>query len=174
MVLEFWTPDASSGEIIAPSELEAVAAQGAVADWQLTKGGRRFPVAPDRVMAPVRGNCILVKVVGDGEDYEYRSVGESLVAGFGEDFSGRCLSDIETSIPRFGLGLRMLYEMVRGSGEPLCYRGWAGSDMPGAQFIYYESAILPFGQDQARVDYVLIVSVLVLRDQAAPTKNLQA
>ena len=41
----------------------------------------------------------------------------------------------------------MLYEMVRASGEPLCYRGWAGQDMPGAKFLYYESAVLPFGPE---------------------------
>ena len=69
------------------------------------------------------------------------------MAGFGEDFSGQCLSEIEQTNPRFGIGLRMLYEMVRASGEPLCYRGWVGQDMPGAEFVYYESAVLPFGRD---------------------------
>jgi hypothetical protein len=57
----------------------------------------------------------------------------------------------------------MLYEMVRSSGEVLCYRGWAGLDMPGAQFLYYETAVLPFGKDL--VDHILVVSVLVLRDK---------
>jgi hypothetical protein len=171
---EFWTPNESSGEIIAASELEAAAARGAVADWQAARGTRHFPLAPDQVMEPVHANTILVKVIGQGEDYEYCSVGEGLVAGFGEDFSGRRLSEIEATTPRFGLGLRMLYEMVRASGEPLCYRGWAGADMPGAQFVYYESAILPFGRNETQVDHVLVVSVLVLRDQASLPNNLRA
>jgi hypothetical protein len=67
----------------------------------------------------------------------------------------------------------MLYEMVRSSAEPLCYRGWAGMDMPGAQFLYYESAILPFGQDQAKVDHILVVSVLVLRDKSSFSQSRQ-
>ena len=113
-------------------------------------------------------NAILVGVLEAGADYEYLSVGDALVAGFHEDFSGRRLSDIIATTPRFGLGLKMLYEMVRSGCEPLYYRGWVGADMPDAQFIYYESAVLPFGKDQTQVDHILVTSMLVLRDQAYP------
>jgi hypothetical protein len=44
--------------------------------------------------------------------------------------------------------------------------------MPGAQFLYYESAILPFGAQQG-VDHILVVSALVLRDRDALPKRLQ-
>ena len=84
------------------------------------------------------------------------------------DFSGRRLSDIIATTPRFGLGLKMLYEMVRSGCEPLYYRGWVGADMPDARFLYYESAVLPFGKDEARVDHIVVTSMLVLRDQAFP------
>ena len=164
---EFWIPDESSGEIITAPQLEAAAVRDAVARWERLKGTGRFPEAPDEVMAPVAANVILVKVLGEGEDYEYLRVGEALVAGFGMDFSGQCLSEIEQTNPRFGIGLRMLYEMVRASGEPLCYRGWAGQDMPGAKFVYYESAVLPFGR-VPRVDHVLVISMLVLRSATRP------
>ena len=164
--MEFWVPDQSAGEIVTASQLEAAPVQEAIARWQALRGARRIPDAPDCVMAPVERNIILVGVLGDGEDYEYRRVGEDLLPGFGEDFSGRRLSEIEASSPRFGIGLRMLYEMVRAGGEPLCYRGWAGADMPGAQFLYYESAILPFGREEVRVDHILVISMLVLRDPA--------
>jgi hypothetical protein len=165
-MVEFWIPEESSGEIVTLTQLEAVAAQRAVARWQALKGAQRFPPAPDGVLAVVGGNAILVQVVEDGNDYEYRSVGEALVAGFGEDFSGRRLSDIIAVTPRFGIGLKMLYEMVRFSGELLCYRGWVGADMPGARFVYYESAILPFGCDA--VDYIMVVSTLVPRHENYP------
>ena len=164
---QFWIPDESSGEIIAADQLEALAVREAVARWQALRGARPYPESPQEVMAPVCGNIILVKVLGEGENYQYLRVGEALVAGFGEDFSGQLLSEIEASNPRFGIGLRMLYEMVRAGGEPLCYRGWAGQDMPGAQFVYYESAVLPFGQS-SRVDHILVISMLVLRDQIHP------
>jgi hypothetical protein len=164
---EFWIPDESSGEIIAAPELEAAPVRDAVERWRRLRGARPHPEAPHEVMAPVAANVILIKVLGDGEDYEYLRVGEALVAGFGEDFSGQCLSEIELTNPRFGIGLRMLYEMVRASGEPLCYRGWGGQDMPGAKFVYYESAVLPFGPD-TRVDHILVISMLVLRSDPRP------
>jgi hypothetical protein len=157
----------SSGEIITAPELEAAVVRDALARWQAVKGPQPYPETPDEVMARVSSNIILVKVLGDGEDYQYLRVGEALVAGFGADFSGQCLSEIEQTNPRFGIGLRMLYEMVRASGEPLCYRGWAGQDMPGARFIYYESAVLPFGR-APKVDTMLVISMLVLRGDSRP------
>jgi hypothetical protein len=162
----FWLPDQSSGEIITVPQLEAEPVRDAVTRWQALRGADPWPVAPDAVMAPVSANIILVKVLDQGTDYQYLRVGEALVAGFGEDFSGQCLSEIEQTNPRFGIGLRMLYEMVRAGGEPLCYRGWAGQDMPGAQFIYYESAVVPFGN--SHVDHILVISMLVLRDGLRP------
>lgn len=164
---EFWIPDESSGEIITVPQLEAEPVRGAVACWQALRGPKSYPEMPDEVMAPVSANIILVKVLGEGADYQYLRVGEALVAAFGEDFSGQCLSEIEQTNPRFGIGLRMLYEMVRAGGEPLCYRGWAGQDMPGAQFVYYESAVLPFGR-ASKVDTILVISMLVLRDGLRP------
>ena len=171
--MDFWVPDASSGEIVSSSELVAQAPLDAIARWQDLRGGTRFPRRADEVLALVGDNTLLVGVIGDGQDYEYRRVGPALVAGFGMDFSGQRLSEIEANMPRFGIGLRMLYEMVRSSAEPLCYRGWAGLDMKGAQFLYYESAILPFGVDPDRVDHILVVSVLVLRDKDSLPQRLK-
>jgi hypothetical protein len=164
---KFWIPDESSGEIITMSQLEAAPVREAVERWHASKGTKPYPETPDDVLAPVSSNIILIKVLGEGEDYLYLRVGEALVVGFGEDFSGQSLSKIEQTNPRFGIGLRMLYEMVRAGGEPLCYRGWAGLDMPGAQFVYYESAVLPFGRT-SRVDHILVISMLVLRSDSRP------
>lgn len=171
--MDFWVPDASSGEIVGSSELVAQAPLEAMARWQAARAGAPIPASADQLLDLVGDHTLLVGVIGDGLDYEYRRVGAALVAGFGMDFSGQRLSEIEANTPRFGIGLRMLYEMVRSSAEPLCYRGWAGMDMPGAQFLYYESAILPFGMDQAKVDHILVVSVLVLRDKSSFSHSRQ-
>ena len=167
-MVDFWIPQTSSGEIVGIAQLEAAIVQRADARWKLLKGKRRFPRLPDGVLEQVASNALLVGVLEEGADYEYLKVGDALTAGFREDFSGRRLSDIIAVTPRFGLGLKMLYEMVRSGCEPLYYRGWVGADMPDAQFIYYESAVLPFGKDEARVDHILVTSMLVLRDQAYP------
>ena len=171
--MDFWIPDSSSGEIVSSSELVAQAPLDAIARWRAERGEARFPRRPDEVLALVGDNTLLVGVIGDGQDYEYCRVGQALVAGFGMDFSGQRLSEIEAATPRFGIGLRMLYEMVRSSGDVLCYRGWAGLDMPGAQFLYYESAILPFGVEDGRVDHIVVVSVLVLRDKASLPQSVK-
>lgn len=167
-MVDFWIPQTSSGEIVDIAQLEAAVVRRAAARWKLLKGTRRFPTDPAGVLEQVAGNAILVRVLEEGADYEYLRVGDALVAGFREDFSGRLLSDIIATTPRFGLGLKMLYEMVRSGCEPLYYRGWVGADMPDAQFLYYESAVLPFGKDEARVDHIVVTSLLVLRDQAFP------
>jgi hypothetical protein len=167
MMVEFWLPAESSGEIVAIDRLEAGPVLSGIAHWHRLRAGRRFPAKQDIVpqqLGALLGNVILVKVLDEGADYEYRIVGESLVPGFGENFAGRRVSDIIASAPKFGLGLRMLYEMVRGSGEPLGYRGWVGKDMQGAGFTYHENALLPFGQQA--VDHLLVVSAIVL-DPAA-------
>src|SRR6185369_2619995 len=167
-MVDFWIPQTSSGEIVDIAQLEAAVVQRAAGRWHSLKEARRFPSDPGGVLEQVASNAILVGVLEAGADYEYLSVGDALVAGFREDFSGRRLSDIIATTPRFGLGLKMLYEMVRSGCEPLYYRGWVGADMPDAQFIYYESAVLPFGKDETRVDHIVVTSMLVLRDQAYP------
>ena len=167
-MVDFWIPQTSSGEIVDIALLEAAVVQRADACWKLLKGKRRFPSDPAGVLEQVGSNALLLRVLEEGADYEYLSVGKELVSGFAEDFSGQRLSEIIATTPRFGLGLKMLYEMVRSGCEPLYYRGWVGADMPDAKFLYYESAVLPFGKDEARVDHIVVTSMLVLRDQAFP------
>jgi hypothetical protein len=155
----------SRGDILPPDRLDAELARAGTAMWQALKGHARFP---DRarmsscLTTKLREGSFLVEVLEGGADYRYRDVGAALVKGFNDNFSGRHLSQIIEYAPRFGLGVRMLYEMVRAGGEPLGYRGWVGEDLPGAAFVHHESAILPLGEDNI-VDHLLVVSSLVLR-----------
>ncbi|MDB5741041.1 MAG: hypothetical protein JWP16_2081 [Alphaproteobacteria bacterium] len=159
--MKFWLPEQSAGEIVTLDKLDAVAVSSGVAGWMALRGTRRFPALDDSALELLTPNAILVAALAD--DYEYRSVGHALVEGFNEDFTGRRLSAITAEAPRFGLGLRMLYDMVRAGGEPVGYRGWAGQDMEGARFVYHENAILPFGSGGV-VDHILVLSVLVPQD----------
>ncbi len=165
-MVAFWLPAESSGEIVSLDSLEAVPVLSAIAYWRRLCDGRPFPAKAEivpREIAFLLGNLILVRVLSDG-DYEYRIVGEALVPAFGENFAGRRLSAIIAQAPKFGLGLRMLYETVRTSGEPLGFRGWVGQDMKGAQFTYHENVLLPFGPEGGGIDHLLIVSVIVTGD----------
>jgi len=156
------------GDILLPGRLDAELARAGAAMWNALKHEARFPsraCMSSCLTSKLREGSLLVEVLDGGADYRYRDVGAALVKGFNQDFSGRCLSQIIETAPRFGLGLRMLYEMVRAGGEPLGYRGWVGEDLPGAAFVHHESAILPLGQDNV-VEHLLVVSSLVLRDAA--------
>jgi len=159
----------SRGDLLPVDRLDGELVRASVAMWRALKRGDRFPGRASMTSCltqPLRDSSFLVEVLEDGADYRYRDVGATLVKGFNEDFSGRRLSRIIETAPRFGLGLRMLYEMVRAGGEPLGYRGWVGEDLPAAAFVYHENAILPLGDsggEDGVVDHLLVVSVLVLR-----------
>jgi hypothetical protein len=165
-------PAESRGDLLPVDRLDAELVRAGVAMWRALKRGGRFPDRARMVSCltqPLRDRSFLVEVLDGGADYRYRDVGAALVKGFNEDFAGRHLSQIIETAPRFGLGLRMLYEMVRAGGEPLGYRGWVGEDLPTAAFVYHENAILPLGDcggEDGMVDHLLVVSVLVLRQAA--------
>jgi hypothetical protein len=155
----------SRGDLLPVDRLDTELVRGAIAMWRALCHEARFPTRASMtscLTGPLREGSFLVEVLEGGSDYRYRDVGAALVKGFDMDFSGRRLSGIIETAPRFGLGLRMLYEMVRASGEPLGYRGWVGEDLPGAAFLHHESVILPLGEENL-VDHLLVVSVLVLR-----------
>lgn len=158
-------PEQSRGDLLPVEQLDADLVRAGVAMWRALKRDDPFPAraAMTSCLTPsLRDGSFLAEVLDGGTDYRYREVGRDLVKGFNEDFSGRHLSQIIEVAPRFGLGLRMLYEMVRAGGEPLGYRGWVGEDLPGAAFVYHENAILPLGEE-GTVDHLLVVSSLVLK-----------
>ena len=155
--MNFWLPEQSAGGIVGLETIEAPPVLDGLARWTRAKGAGRWPAFGDDTLQLLTPNTILVKALAG--DYEYASVGHALVEGFNVDFTGQRLSAIIAMLPKFGLGLKMLYDMVREGGEPIGYRGWAGQDMSGAQFLYYESAVLPLGRDV--VDHVLVCSAIV-------------
>lgn len=166
-MLEFWIPELSSGEIVAVDRLEASPVRHAVARWRDLRQRHRYPENPRELLADVGDNAFLVEILD--QDYRYARVGRAVVEGFDEDFSGLLLSVLTARRPRFGIGLRMLYDMARSSLEPLGYRGWTGKDMPGARFAYHENAILPFGT--AAVEQLVVVSALVPRQALHPRRS---
>ena len=157
--MQFWLPEQSAGEIVSFPELDAVPAVMALQRWKsLAQTGRQ------RIPAEMLDDhAILVTV--EASDYCYASVGAALLPAFGGDFSGQRLSAITALFPKFGAGLRMLYDMVCASREPLAYRGFVGQDMTGAQFLYHESVILPFGG--RTVEQLLVATEIVRRDSLA-------
>ena len=162
---DFGLPARSHGDLLPIAALGSELVRTAVSYWRQLGAGRGLPPRASMMscLSPrLTEHAVLVEVLEGGADYEYRQVGGALKLAFDEDFAGRRISDLVSSEPRFGLGLRMVYDMARASGEPLAYRGWVGSDLKGAAFVHHESAILPLGEDGV-VDYLLQVTALVMR-----------
>lgn len=168
-MVDFWIPEESSGEIVTVDGLESPPVYHGVQTWRALRAGRRYPDDPHALLAEVSDHAFLVEILED--DYRYGRVGQALVKGFDEDFSGLYLRELILRRPRFGIGLRMLYDMVRSSTEPMGYRGWTGRDMPGALFAYHENAILPFGKSETRVDHLVVVSALVPHHEMTATQE---
>ena len=159
-------PDKTSVEAITLDQLNDPAVRFGATYWRLLRKNRRFPTREElspRDMAAVLRNMILVKVLDGGADFEYRIVGDAQVCAYGIPLQGRRLSEIAVEAPRFGRILQRLVTQVSREGAPLAIRGRVGRDVPEANFIYCESALLPLGASPDVVDHVLIFSAYIVR-----------
>jgi hypothetical protein len=127
--------------------------------WSGLKGDARFPTREamtPRAMAPFLRNIVLVRVLENGKEYEFRIVGDAIVQVQGESFQGMTLSEIDARLPGYGATLRPIYEKVVAEGEARAYRGHV-QNAPLKRAFSHESLLLPLGPDGAAVDNILIV-----------------
>ena len=159
-------PQTSSGRLLTIDEIESPVLLRARACWNELRGSRRFPARSDltpRVLGALLPHVLLLKVIDDGANYEFRIVGDIHVQAYGGNFQNKRLSEIALTYPSFAAGRRILCEGVRMGRDPFGYRGWIGRDMPDTRFVYHESAYFPLGATDEAVDHVLTVAVYVPR-----------
>lgn len=131
----------------------------ALAVWDGLKGPARFPARAamtPRAMAPFLRNIVLVRVLENGKEYEFRIVGDAIVQVQGESFQGMTLSQIDAKLPGYGATLRPIYDKLVAEGEPRAYRGHV-PDAPLKRAFSHELLLLPLGSDGTTVDNILIV-----------------
>jgi hypothetical protein len=107
--------------------------------WRVLRADRNFPPRSrlmPREMAGILRNIVVVRIVDDGKDYEFRVVGDAHVQGYGIDFSKLRSSDIERMAPEHGATMRALYEHIRNSRQTLAFRGWVGREVKDP-FVYH-------------------------------------
>lgn len=114
-----------------------------------------------RGMAAILPYVVIIGVIDDGADYEYRLVGDAQRQAFKTYFKGMRVTQIEAVVPDLGMVLREAYEKVRSAGAPLFLRGRTDHEPPGSQFLYHETAFLPLGATDTAVDHLLIVGVQI-------------
>jgi len=131
----------------------------ALSVWSELKGEGRFPsreAMTPRAMAPFLRNIVLVRVLENGKDYEFRIVGDAIVQVQGESFQGMTLTQIDAKLPGYGATLRPIYGKLVAEGEPRAYRGHV-PNAPLKRAFSHESLLLPLGADGNSVDHILVV-----------------
>lgn len=142
--------------------VEAPVVRAGIGYWKRLCGQRKFPtrneVMPRDILGLLR-NTILLRVLDEGADYEYRIVGDAHVIAHGFSAQGMRLSDLGAIAGGYEKVLKSLYDMPVRTCSPFAVRGWLarGED----EFIYSETVLLPLGPDETTVDHVLNFSVYV-------------
>lgn len=151
--------------IIGLDSVENSLIRAGIGYWRRLKGDRAYPsrqqLSP-RDIAGLLRNVILVKVIGNGEDYEFRIVGDAHVQMSGFNMQGNHMRDLKRISPGFAIMLQRLYERVLTTRAPFALRGVM--DRPGQPPIASESVLMPLGPDDSTVDHILVFSVYIPRD----------
>src|SRR5450755_1252621 len=109
-------------------EVQNPIVKSAVAYWKSVKAQRQFPARSDltlRGMTSFLPFTLIIAVIDDGADYEYRFVGDAERQSFNRDFKDMRVSQVEKIAPGFGEIIRATYDKVRSAGLPFAARGLA-------------------------------------------------
>src|SRR5438552_3975641 len=95
--------------------------------WQRLRGDRPYPwrgeVHPRDLRALLR-HVVLLRLVDNGADYEYRIVGDAHVQSHGFCMQGLRVSDVDRFSPGYGPVLKRLYDRAVRRREAFAFRGW--------------------------------------------------
>ena len=126
----------------------------------------RFPARADltlRGMARFLPYTLIVAVIENGADYEFRFVGDAERQAFKRDFKGMRVSQVEKIAPMFGQIIRATYDKIRITGLPFAARGLADHVSTDELPPHHETAFLPLGVADGLVDHLLAVGVTIQR-----------
>jgi hypothetical protein len=158
---------------IRPIELDSIESpivRAGLAYWQKLRAGRKFPSRSDiqpRDMKDLLKNVMLLRVIGDCEDYEYRILGDAHLLAHGFTTWPDKLSRVEEYRPGYNKILKSVFDMVVKPGSPYALRGWIETGQNFPPFMYSENLLLPIGPNSVTVDHVLNFSVYLPTDRLA-------
>lgn len=150
---------------IALPEIENPLVQRALDIWQNARGARTMPARADmspRVMSGLLRNTVLVRVLGGGDEFEFRIVGDAIVQAQGSSLQGMTMAQIDLVLPGYGTVLHGIYRNVHHKRQPFAYRGWYVRDADG-RAMFHESLVMPLGEDGETVDHILVVGVYAMQ-----------
>lgn len=159
-------PKEASGVIPLDEVENPILLQG-LAYWRRLKGERAYPARQDlmpRDLSPLLRHVCLLRVLGEGADYEFRIVGDAHVISHGFSMQGLRVSDVDRFSPGYGPVLKSLYDHALRRRAPYAFRGWMERGEKNKRYIYSESVFMPMGPDEITIDHVLNVAVYIPRD----------
>jgi hypothetical protein len=154
---------------IAVAEVRSPLLRKGLALWEGQKGARRFPGRAEmspRLLSGLLRNTVLVKVLDSGAEFEFRIVGDAIVAAQGASLQGMTTAQIDVALPGYGRMLGRAYREVYEAGAPRAYRGWFERGTDGRAF-FQETLILPLGADGQPADHLLILAVYAYSEEQA-------
>lgn len=146
---------------VALDDLRHPLVQSGYALWQEVKGPRVFPARTEltpRIMQKYLRNMALVRVLGNAEDFEFRIVGDAIVAAQGGAMQGLTCTELDVVLPGYGTVLGAVYRHVCKTKAPLALRGEYVRRADGL-VIMHESLALPLGVDESAVDHIMVLGV---------------
>jgi hypothetical protein len=154
------------------AQMRSKALQDALGIWERKKGDRALPskdqMAP-RDMRSFLRDIMLFAVFEDGEDFEYRLMGDAAVVAWGKSFQGMRRADLNNLHPGMGEVLARVISAVVRRREPIVTRCvlWRGEFDEVAQ----ETIFLPLSPDEHTIDHVLSVSAFEKQMPTLPTSR---
>ena len=139
--------------------------QKALSIWETARGSRAMPSRADmspRVMAGLLRNTVLVRVIGDGDEFEFRIVGDAIVQAQGASLQGMTMAAVDLVLPGYGSLLHNAYRHTWRRRAPFAYSGWYVREADGRS-MFHESLVMPLSDDGEKIDHILVVGVYAMQ-----------
>jgi hypothetical protein len=149
-----------SRNAIALDEIENPIVRKGLEAWQHVRGNRRMPARAELGPRALRGllsHVAVVRVIGGGEEFEFRIVGDDIRVQQGVPLQGKRMADVEALLPAYGTVLKRIYRDAYEAAEPRAFRGWYTRPADNHPF-FHEVVIMPVGDDGETVDHLIVVA----------------
>ena len=156
------------GEIPADAVCHALVRRG-LALWRELRGQRLFPSRSQtspRALGPLLRNTVFVKVLGGGEEFQIRVMGDVITAAQDFPLQGLTTAAIDLVLPGYGRTLHGLYSRACTTRAPVALRGPLVRKSRLGQ-VCREYLLLPLGETDAAVDHLLSLIVYL-----SPSENV--
>jgi hypothetical protein len=149
-----------SRNAIALAEIESAVVRKGLNAWKQARGKRRMPSRKDigpRALLGLLTHVAVLRVIGAGEEFEFRIVGDQIRVQQGVPLQGKRMADVEEMLPGYGSVLKRIYRNTYDSAEPLAFRGWYTRPADNHPF-FHEVVIMPLGDNDKTVDHLIVVA----------------